>query len=237
MKIEKETYKTALDKFNDDFSQYMSSLSKEDQEKLNSDFVILNQEGQIDVEEKLPNPGIKVGEKAPNFTLNNPFGKKITLDEELKKGPVILVFYRGAWCPFCNMHLHALQESMPMFEKYNAQLIAVTPQNPEKSEEQITKDKYSFEVLSDLDSQVIKEYNLYYKITENLVTVLKGLGFDVEAHNGKGRHELPVPGTFVIDQEGIVQAMHAPIDYTLRMEPSDILSALESTYTKEYKGK
>ena len=234
MNTDQKSYQVSLDKFNDDFAQYMSSLSKEDQEKLNQDFIILNQEGKTDVEVQLPNPGIKVGEKAPNFTLTNPFGLEVTLESELKKGPVILVFYRGAWCPFCNMHLHALQESMPKFQQYNAQIIAVTLQNPEKSEEQITKDAYTFEVLSDVNSQVIKDYNLYYKITENLVTVLKGLGFDVEEHNGKGRNELPVPGTFVLDQDGVVQAMHAPIDYTLRMEPSDIVNVLEKI---QYKNK
>ena len=90
----------------------------------------------------LPEPGLRVGTKAPDFTLTNAFGKAITLSNELNKGPVILVFYRGAWCPFCNMHLHVLHNSLPAFKQYGAQLIAVTPQTPDKSAAQITRDNY-----------------------------------------------------------------------------------------------
>lgn len=79
------------------------------------------------LEKSLPNPGIQVGEEAPLFNVKNAFGKNISLGEELKKGPVILVFYRGSWCPFCNMHLHVLQENLETFKKYGAQLITVTP--------------------------------------------------------------------------------------------------------------
>lgn len=174
----------------------------------------------------LPDPGIKVGEKAPEFALKNAFGEEISLKEELKKGPVILVFYRGAWCPFCNMHLHVLQESLPQFEKYGAQLITITPQTPDKSAEQIGKDGYPFEVLSDLDSQVMKDYKLYFEIPDELVAVYKHVGLDIEAYNGKGRNVLPVPGSFVIDQSGIVRAMQARTDYKLRMEPETIIDAL-----------
>jgi len=232
MRLETVSYQKSLDEFNDGFAQYLTSLSKEERAKLDQDFVVLNQEGKTDVEVQLPNPGIQVGQKAPNFTLTNHLGNEVSLEEELTKGPVVLVFYRGAWCPFCNLHLNALQKSIPLFEKHHAQLIAITPQKPEKSEEQINNDDYTFEILSDLTSQVMKDYKLYYEITENLVQVLKGLDFDVDDHNGKARRELPVPGTFVINQDGIVQAMHAPIDYTLRMEPSDIVSALEKMKCK-----
>ena len=101
------------------------------------------QKAEQDLEKRLPYPGILVGVKAPDFSLKDAFGKEVNLYEELKKGPVILVFYRGAWCPFCNMHLHVLQENLELFKKYAGQLITVTPQSPDKSVEQIKKRRVS----------------------------------------------------------------------------------------------
>ena len=175
----------------------------------------------------LPNPGLKIGSKAPNFTLKNAYGNRISLSKELKKGPVVLVFYRGAWCPFCNLHLHTLKQSLPTFKNYDAQLITVTPQTPDKSVGQVEKDRYPFEVLSDLDDKVMKSYNLYYKLDPELVSVYKKAGLDVEAFNGKGRAALPVPGTFIIDKNGVIRGMHADLDYKERMEPAAIVNILK----------
>jgi len=174
----------------------------------------------------MPDPGLKEGERAPDFTLPDAWGKQVNLAEQLKKGPVVLVFYRGAWCPFCNLHLHALRNSQEYFKKYNAQLIAITPQQPDKSREQIKKDKYTFKVLSDLDDKVMLAYKLLYTIGPELIEVYKKHGLDVEAYNGKGRARLPIPGTYVIDQKGIIRAVHVDTDYKKRMEPADIIDAL-----------
>lgn len=175
---------------------------------------------------ELPEPGLKPGTQAPDFTLKNAFGKSVTLSKELKKGPVILVFYRGAWCPFCNLQLHTLQKSLPAFNKYGAQLITVTPQHPDKSAEQIKKDSYPFEILSDLESHVMKAYGLYFELGPKLVEVYRKHGLNIEAYNGKGRNVLPVPGTFIIDRKGIVRGVHADVDYKERMEPAAILDIL-----------
>jgi peroxiredoxin len=176
----------------------------------------------------LPDPGIQAGERAPDFTLPNAFGQEVNLYDELKKGPVVLVFYRGAWCPFCNMHLHALRESLPQFQALGAQLIAVTPQKPDKSLEQFKTAPREFEVLSDLDSEVMRAYRLYFEVDSDLAAVYRKHGLDLVEYNGPGRNVLPAPGTFVIDRNGIVRAMQADTDYTRRMEPADIIRALES---------
>lgn len=176
---------------------------------------------------KMPQPGLPAGQKAPAFILQDAFGNKVSLYEELKQGPVILVFYRGAWCPFCNLHLHILHRSQDAFKKYNAQMIAITPQLPDKSAEQINKDAYSFKVLSDLDSTVMKAYKLYFELDDDLIHVYKKHGLDIEAYNGEGRNALPVPGTFVIDQSGIIRASFADTDYTKRVEPTEIVQALK----------
>lgn len=191
-----------------------------------SDKATMKKSGE-DLAKNMPSPGLKVGDKAPNFTLKNAFGKKVKLSNILKKGPVILSFYRGAWCPFCNLQLHTLQKSMPAFKKHNAQLILVTPQTPDKSKGQLKKGKYTFEVLSDLDSSVMKSYKLFYQLDAELVKVYKKNGLDVESFNGKGRTVLPVPGTYVIDKNSIIRAAYADTDYKKRMEPQAILDALK----------
>ena len=182
------------------------------------------QDATLSLERSLPNPGIHVGEKAPLFHLKNAFGQNISLEEELKKGPVILVFYRGAWCPFCNMYLHVLQENLPTFKKYNAQLITVTPQTPKKSAQQIKKDGYPFEVLSDLNNRVMKEYKLYFELPEEVLAIYEEHNLGIEANKDKPA-ALPIPGSFVIDTKGVVRAMQAQTDYTIRMEPEKIIDA------------
>ena len=180
-----------------------------------------------DLAKAMPNPGLKVGAKAPNFTLNNPYGKPVELNTMLRKGPVILVFYRGAWCPYCNLELKTLKETLPRFKKYGAALVAVTPQTPDKSLAQVNQDGYPFEILSDLDDQVMKAYKLYWEVPPELDAAYKhSFGLDVASFNGNGRRGLPIPGTFVIDQSGIVRAAFADTDYKKRMEPADILAAL-----------
>jgi len=187
-----------------------------------------------DLAAAMPNPGLTVGAKAPDFSLKNAEGKIVGLHNALKQGPVVLVFYRGAWCPYCNLQLHALKESLPAFQKYGASIIAITPQTPDKSLAQVKKDGYPFEILSDLDDHVMKAYKLYWEVTPELdATYKKSFGLDVQAFNGQGRRGLPVPGTFIIDQSGIVRAASADTNYKKRMEPADILAALEKLPRKK----
>ena len=206
--------------------QYMEKAANEKSPFSSSDMAVMEKAGK-DLASSMPDPGIKVGEKAPDFVLNNALGKAVNLKDKLQQGPVVLVFYRGAWCPFCNMHLHVLRESLPEFKQYGAQLITITPQTPDKSIEQFKQKGYPFEVLSDLDNKVMKDYRLYFELPDDLVAVYKKHGLDIEAFNGKDRNVLPVPGSFVIDTSGVVRAMHADTDYKQRMEPSAIIDALK----------
>lgn len=213
------SYQESLDRFMQQSKGSRSPYSKDD--------MAVMENAAESLARSIPEPGIRTGQRAPDFSLKNAYGNEVILQNELKKGPVVLVFYRGAWCPFCNMHLHALQKSLPLINQLGAQLIAVTPQTPDKSDEQIKKDGFPFEVLSDLNSQVMKDYQLYFELPDDLVAVYKKLGLDIEAYNGKGRTVLPVPGTFVINQQGIVVARQAETDYKKRMEPADIIIALQ----------
>jgi peroxiredoxin len=215
-----ETYKKSID-------EKIEKMKKKKSSWTDAEIKLMKDESD-QLAKALPNPGIQVGEKAPSFSLTNSQGKKVTLESELAKGPVVLVFYRGAWCPYCNMQLRALKKNLPAFKKHNAQLVTITPQTPDKSEAQFKKEGYPFEVLSDLNNKVMKDYKLYFEPSSELVAVYKKHGLDLEGFNGDGRTGLPVPGTFVIDQSGIVRAMKAQTDYKIRMEPADIIKALEA---------
>lgn len=182
-----------------------------------------------DLATSMPNPGLKVGDRAPDFTLPNAFGDSVSLYDQLKKGPVVLVFYRGAWCPYCNLQLRTLRQALPAIEREGAQLITVTPQQPDKSLEQVKKDDYPFEILSDLDSSVMKAYNLYFEVPAELADVYRrNFGLDLADYNGDGRYVLPVPATYIIDRDGVIRAGAVDVDYKERMEPAAIVEALQT---------
>jgi peroxiredoxin len=225
------TLASDLPSYQQSVDEYMEKSRQKASPFSSGDRAIMKKAGD-ELARNLPVPGIQVGEQAPDFTLNNAFGKPVSLKDKLKQGPVVLVFYRGAWCPFCNMHLHVLQQNLPEFKKYGAQLITITPQKPDKSVEQYREKGFPFEVLSDLDSKVMKDYHLYFELSPELLAVYKKHGLDIEDYNGIGRNVLPVPGSFVIDTDGIVRAMHADTDYKKRMEPSDIVAALQDIQDK-----
>lgn len=182
-----------------------------------------------DLAKKMPSPGLKVGEQAPDFTLPDAQGNPVTLSDALSKGPVILAFYRGAWCPYCSLELKVLRDSIDAFKALGAQLIAVTPQKPDKSLEQVRKDGFPFPILSDLNDEVMQDYGLLFEVPEELSDVyIRNFQLDIADYNGEGRYILPVPATYVIDRQGVIRAAFADTDYKKRMEPADILAALET---------
>jgi len=177
----------------------------------------------------MPDPGLKAGELAPDFTLPDARGDRVRLSALLEDGPVVLVFYRGAWCPYCNLHLNVLHQSLPTMEALGARLVAITPQRPDKSRGQVEKDGFPFPILSDLDSAVMKSYGLYFDVPPALTKVYRQrLGLDLEEFNGPGRNGLPVPGTFVIGEDRRIVAASADTDYRRRMEPADVIAALRA---------
>jgi peroxiredoxin len=201
--------------------------SKEAMKKMAPEDLAIMKKAGDDLARTMPKPGLNIGDKAPDFSLPDPDGNLVTLSDSLEKGHVVLVFYRGAWCPFCNMHLAVLNQSLAEIKRNGGQLLTVTPQKPDKSAAQIKKAGYPFPVLSDLDSSVMKAYNLYFEMDPQLVSVYNKLKLDIAEYNGEGRYVLPVPGTFIIDKNGIIRAQHATTDYKERMEPADIISELK----------
>ncbi|SDP26222.1 Peroxiredoxin [Paenibacillus sp. yr247] len=172
--------------------------------------------------------GLKEGDKAPNFTLANPLGEPVNLYDELAKGPVVLTFYRGSWCPFCNIQLRAYQQLLPEIEKLGGQLIAVTPQSPDNSLSHKEKEELTFQVLSDSNGRVVDSYKILYEVPDYLQDVFKNkFGLDLTEFNKTDRWILPVPATFIIDKEGIVRRAHVNPDFMKRMESQEIIDQLQ----------
>ena len=169
---------------------------------------------------------LNVGDKAPNFTLNNALNKSISLYDELENGPVVLTWYRGGWCPYCNITLHYLQEKLPEFQKAGATLIALTPELPDNSLSTSEKNNLEFTVLSDVGNTIGKEYGVVFKLTDDVASIYQN-GFGLNEKNGDDSNELPLAATYIIDKNGIIQYAFLDADYRERAESSEIIEALE----------
>jgi peroxiredoxin len=172
-------------------------------------------------------PGLSVGDEAPDFTLPDQFGRSVSLRERLAAGSVVLAFYRGEWCPFCNLHLRALQEAVPEIKAKGGSLLAVSPQAPDRALSIAEKAGLRFEVLSDADQKVIRAYKLQFTAPGDLQDLIVNVfQTDLREHTADGSWRLPVPATFVIDRAGIVRAAHVSANFRTRMEPAAIIAAL-----------
>lgn len=169
---------------------------------------------------------IKAGDRMPNFELQNALGQTVTLDALLAQGPVVINFYRGGWCPYCNLELNAYQEILDKIHEKGAQLVAITPEKPDGSLKSTESLNLGFEILSDIDNHYAKSLGIVFKLSNELVSVYKGIQIDLVASQGNENAELPIPGTFVIDRDGTVKLAHLDVDYTKRFEPEDVLKYL-----------
>ena len=169
---------------------------------------------------------LEVGEQVPDFELNNATGQPVRLTDLLTHGPVVVSFYRGGWCPFCNLELRALQEALPEFKALGASLVAISPEVPDSSLSTQEKNALDFHVLSDVGSTVSGLFGLSFVLDEDTKGVYEGFGLDLPTLNGAGTWELVVPGTYVIDPQGTVTAAFVDTDYRRRTEPAAILDVL-----------
>jgi peroxiredoxin len=173
-------------------------------------------------------PGLSAGDTAPDFTLPDHLGRPVRLYDRLASGPVVLVFYRGEWCPFCNVHLRALQETLPQITAKGASLLAISPQARDHALAITEQAGLDFEVLSDGDQAAIKAYHLQFTSPADLQDLIVNVfGTDLRDHTADGSWRLPVPATFVVDRTGIVRAAHVSADFRTRLEPATILAALD----------
>ncbi|MEO1052661.1 MAG: peroxiredoxin family protein [Bacteroidota bacterium] len=176
-----------------------------------------------------PVQGIPLMNTAPDFTLPDMIGGAVNLYDELKKGPVILSFFRGEWCPYCSMQLQFLQQYFKEFKKHKANVISVHPQKIEVSEMVTSKYMIEFPVLSDPDTEIMELYKVKFNLSDDMIKAHKeGLGLDLAKLNVNGRWNLPVPATFIIDTDRVIKGRHFSHNYRTLMDPVDILTVLKN---------
>jgi len=170
-----------------------------------------------------------IGDKAPEFELLNATGELISLKETLNNGPVVLTYYRGNWCPWCNLQLKTLQVSLlPEMNSLGANLIAISPQTPDNSLSMKEKNELAFHVLSDQNNKVAEKYGLVFEIDKNVIkNAYNKIDLSIPFFNGTNNWKIPVTGTFVIDQNGIIQSSYVNGDFRYRQEPLVIIEALK----------
>ncbi|MCB0025330.1 MAG: AhpC/TSA family protein [Caldilinea sp.] len=171
---------------------------------------------------------LQVGDVAPDFVLPDVLGNAVALGDLRAQGPVALSFYRGAWCPYCNLEVQLLQQALPDIQALGATLVAISPQTPDNSLSLAEKHGLAFPVLSDAGNAVARRFGLVFTVPEALRAVYDKLGIDIPAHNGDGSFELPVPGTYVVGRDGTIAFAYANVDYTRRVAVGDILAALRT---------
>ena len=169
---------------------------------------------------------MKVGDKAPAFSLPNGSGAFVHLDDLLGKGPVVVSFYRGGWCSFCSLELQALQESLSEFDSFRTTLVAISPQTQENSLSTSRKNRLTYEVLSDVGNRVARSFGIVYRLQDEMMSIYEEFGLDLAEYNGDDSFELPIPATFVIDQTGTIRLAFIDPDYTRRLDPTEILVTL-----------
>lgn len=171
---------------------------------------------------------LAVGDEMPAFELPNARGEPVRSARLVGRGPLIVTFYRGGWCPYCNLELRAYQAALGRIRALGADVVAISPELPDRAVDTAARNAIGFEVLSDAGNAVARRFGLVFRLSDELVDIYRRNGNDLERHNGDGSWELPVPGTFVIDRGGRVALADVDPDYTRRLDPSEVVRALEA---------
>ncbi len=182
-------------------------------------------------ESGLADKALKVGDKAPVFTLNDADGNIVSSAELLKKGPLVVSFYRGVWCPYCNMDLQALEAELPQIKALNGSLVAISPQIASNSRKSMRENKLTFPVLSDPNNAIAAAFGVRYPLPTELIELYKALKNDLPGFNGDDSWSLPLPGRFVIDTNGMIIYAEVDPDYTNRPETELLLPSLKAAFT------
>jgi peroxiredoxin len=171
---------------------------------------------------------LQVGAEAPDFTLPDAHGKPVSLSALRARGPVVVTFYRGSWCPFCDLQLRAYQGALGAIRDLGAELVAISPQTPDYARSDVEKKELTFPVLTDEGNRVAREFKLVFTLSDTLRTLQTHFGSVLPKFNGDDSWELPMPGTFVIDRHGVVWFASVDPNWMVRVEPAAILAALRA---------
>ncbi len=170
--------------------------------------------------------GLNINDKAPDFKAKDQTGKKISLAKQIKNGSVVVIFYRGQWCPYCNKQLKALEDSLSLLTAKGASVIGVSPEKPENITKTIEKTKASFPIVHDKGLKIMKAYDVSFGVDAATVEKYKGYGIDFEQANGTNGANLPVPAVYIINKEGKITYRFFDTDYRKRPSVAELLNNL-----------
>ena len=171
---------------------------------------------------------LMIGQKIPAISLPTVDADRLALREEAKKNPLVLIFYRGGWCPYCNEHLGHLQEMEGDLKKMGYRILAVSPDRPEKLAESLKAGKLSYTLLSDSDMKAATAFGLAFEVGAPMLEKLASYHIDLEEASGQKHHQLPVPAVFLVGTDGVIDFVYANPDYTTRLAPEILLAAAKA---------
>lgn len=170
---------------------------------------------------------LAIGSDAPIINSKNHLGKAYSLESALQDGPVVVVFYRGHWCPYCNKHMSAIQDSLHMITDLGASVIAITPQMSEFVEKTVRKTKASFTIIPDEGHRIMDDWKVTFRMDDKMYKRYKSYGIRVNENAGNEDRALPVPATYIVGKDGKVAGSYFDTDYKGRMPVKDMLKVLE----------
>lgn len=173
---------------------------------------------------------LQVGDSIPDGTLRTLSGKKVGLRSLLGQKPTVIIFYRGGWCPYCNLQMGQLVKLEPELEGLGIPILAISPDRPAKLKESLKKHHITYLLLSDSSMEVAEKFNLAYKLDPETIEKMKGLGVDLENATGNSLHLLPVPAAYVVDSKGVIRFAYYNPDIKVRVNPAKLLKAAESSH-------
>ncbi|MDN5422440.1 MAG: AhpC/TSA family protein [Chryseobacterium sp.] len=169
---------------------------------------------------------LKIGDKMPEFSLPNTVGQMISSREILKKEKMILTFYRGNWCPYCNLELRSLQENLSLIKNKNSFLAAVSPQTLHYSKTTVEENDLGFDVLTDAGNAFAKKLGIVFQLPDFLLPYYESLGIDLTEFNGNEDNMLPIPAVFVVDRNGYIIFRFLDVNYMNRLDIEELIKVL-----------
>jgi peroxiredoxin len=178
----------------------------------------------------LAKTALRAGDRAPPIVLTNAKGTLVDIESLRGRGPVIVTFYRGGWCPYCNLELRAFQQILPEIKAAGASLVAISPEKPDGTLSTAEKNALDFEVLSDVGQKVGRAFGLVYTFSDELKWAYQEFGLDIPGKNDAAEWALPISATYVIGQDGQIAYAYTDADYRDRAEPAEILKHLKKAF-------
>ncbi len=208
--------------------QQIEQLKQDMADKIPQDAMAVMQDASEALQRSgLVGQALKAGDTVADFDLPEVGGGRVRLADVLLAGPVVISFYRGAWCPYCNLEMQALQRELPEIKACGASLLAIAPELPEYAGEIRDKGNLTFPLLHDRNHALARQFGLVFSLPESLQAIYTNFGIELAASQGNDGFELPMPATYIVDQSGTIVHAFVDADYTKRMEPSEITDILK----------